>query len=131
MPARPVRVQPVGCGCDDTSCEFSRWRDGYEICVLDACPDSHLPPAIDQFLKPSSIPDCPPCPTDPWIVLAVVTVDAQGNVGAIDNCKCRRMVRTVAPYWWKCAEPAIVMEPPATAPTKVPGTPGRITPPVK
>jgi hypothetical protein len=27
MPSRPVRVQPVGCGCDDTQCEYSRWLD--------------------------------------------------------------------------------------------------------
>jgi hypothetical protein len=143
LPARPVRVQPVGCGCDDTSCEFSRWQDGYEICVLDACPDSHAaPPVIDQFLKPGAIPDCPPCPTDPWVVLAVVTVDARGKVGAVDNCKCRRMVRTAAPYWWQCGDavvgtqtPTPVPGPvpqPAPAPAPVPGrnsTPGRNAPP--
>src|SRR5262245_17469480 len=26
MMTRPVRVQPIGCGCDDTSCECSRWH---------------------------------------------------------------------------------------------------------
>ena len=119
VPARPVRVQPVGCGCDDTSCEFSRWQDGYEICVLDACPDSHAqPPAIDQFLKPGTIPDCPPCPTDPWVVLAVVTVDAQGAVGTIDNCACRRMVRSAGAFWWQCGDP--VLQPPAPAPAPAP-----------
>lgn len=107
MPARPVRVAPVGCGCDDTSCEFSRWQDGYEICVLDACPESHAkPPDIKDFLAPAAIPDCPPCPADPWVVLAVVTVDAQGKVGKPDNCACRRMVRTLAPFWWQCSNPA-------------------------
>jgi hypothetical protein len=28
---RPVRTLPAGCGCDDTACEFSRIRDGFEI----------------------------------------------------------------------------------------------------
>ena len=39
---RPVRIQPIGCGCDDNQCEYSRWRDGYEIGILSECPDSHL-----------------------------------------------------------------------------------------
>jgi hypothetical protein len=41
FPRRPVRVQPAGCGCDDSQCEYSRWCDGYEICVLTKCPESH------------------------------------------------------------------------------------------
>lgn len=103
--ARPVRVQPVGCGCDDTGCEFSRWQDGYELCVLDACPESHAsPPSMAQFTEPGAIPDCPPCPTDPWVVLAKVTVDEQGKVSAPDNCACRRQLRTTGPYWWNCNE---------------------------
>ena len=50
--ARPVRVQPAGCGCDDTSCEYSRWQDGYELRVLDRCPPSHQgpPPTLQDFL---------------------------------------------------------------------------------
>ncbi|CAN7510985.1 hypothetical protein LJR084_003663 [Variovorax sp. LjRoot84] len=121
MPSRPVRVQPVGCGCDDTSCEYSRWRDGYEICVLDHCPDSHAePPVLDKLTKPSGIPDCIPCPTDPWVVLAEVTTDAKGVVSKIDNCKCRRMLLSLAPYWWKCNEPPIVVAPPAPAPAPAP-----------
>jgi len=116
VPARPVRVTPIGCGCDDTSCEYSRWQDGYEICVLDSCPESHAnPPDVNAFLEPTAIPDCPPCPTDPWVVLAVVKVDAQGKVGSIDNCECRRMVRTLALYWAKCAD-SVLQQPLAPAP---------------
>lgn len=37
--ARPVRVHPVGCGCGADDCEYSRWRDGYEIQLLPECPD--------------------------------------------------------------------------------------------
>lgn len=118
IPSRPVRVQPVGCGCDDTSCEYSRWRDGYEICVIDACPTAtHTnPPDLNTLTRPTGIPDCPPCPTDPWVVLAEVTTDAQGNVTRIDNCSCRRMVLSLAPYWWRCNEPPIVVDTPTPAP---------------
>jgi hypothetical protein len=120
MPSRPVRVQPVGCGCDDVSCEYSRWRDGYEICVLDECPDSHMgPPDLDEIGEARAIADCPPCPTDPWVVLAEVTTDAQGNVKTIDNCKCRRMMMSFAPYWRKCNDQALAVKPPAE-PANVP-----------
>jgi hypothetical protein len=120
--ARPVRVQPVGCGCDDTMCEYSRCQDGYEICVLTQCPGSHQnPPGIQGFGTPQGIPDCPPCPTDPWVVLATVTMDANGNVQTIDNCSCRRMVVSPAPYWSKCSDPAI--SPQAATPPPPPANP--------
>lgn len=122
LPSRPVRVQPAGCGCDESQCEYSRWQDGYEICVLDNCPGSHeKPPSLDNIGKQVGIPDCPPCPADPWVVLAQVTTDAQGKVTKIDNCSCRRMVFTLAPFWWRCNEPAIVIDPaPTPTPTPTP-----------
>jgi hypothetical protein len=121
---RPVRVQPVGCGCDDSQCENSRLRDGYEIKVLSRCPDSHRPSgradyghgahsprgmAINDVMKhPEGLAqlfglfDCPPCPTDPWVVLAMVQVGPGGKILAIDNCNCRRTVVSTAPLWWQC-----------------------------
>src|SRR5436305_6834600 len=36
--SRPVRVQPGGCGCGDTQCEYSRVCDGYEFGVIMTCP---------------------------------------------------------------------------------------------
>ncbi|HBY98946.1 MAG: hypothetical protein M5U01_28130 [Ardenticatenaceae bacterium] len=120
---RPVRVQPVGCGCDDTQCEYSRWQDGYEIKVLDQCPDSHKMAtkqqrtsspredrAIVERLRPGEIEvqrrlplvDCPPCPSDPWVVLAMVQLGENGNIEAIDNCACRRIVLSPALYWGVC-----------------------------
>jgi hypothetical protein len=131
MPSRPVRVQPVGCGCDDTQCEFSRWRDGYEICVLDHCPGSDTaPPELSRLARPQGIPDCPACPTDPWVVLAQVTADDKGNITKIDNCVCRRMVLSLAPFWWRCDEaPWVAPAPPPPsrlAPTPQPG--GTTTP---
>jgi len=87
---RPVRVQPAGCGCSDNSCEYSRLHDGYEIGILTSCPDG-----ATKVLDPTSLnttPDCPTCPAQPWVVLASVTVDSNGNVQTIDNCTCRRIV---------------------------------------
>jgi hypothetical protein len=104
--AKPVRVQPVGCGCDDSQCEYSRWQDGYEICVLDSCPASHQnAPATDNVLQKHPIPDCSPCPADPWVVLGTVTVGDNGVVQLIDNCGCRRLVIGLAPYWLNCSDP--------------------------
>jgi hypothetical protein len=104
--ARPVRTQPTGCGCDDTSCEYSRWVDGYEVRRLDECPPSHrgAPPSLDDLRATLSgpLPDCSPCPDDPCVVLAAIDVDADGTITAIDNCSCRRMVASTAAFWWRC-----------------------------
>jgi hypothetical protein len=104
---RPVRVQPVGCGCDDSSCEYSRWHDGYQIGVLSQCPtcnqvdDQHPPPDFDR-LRIGNIPACPDCSCGPWVGLAAVTVNADGTIAQIDNCTCRRMVLSFANFWWRC-----------------------------
>jgi hypothetical protein len=102
---RPVRAQPVGCGCDDAQCEYSRWCDGYEIGVLTRCPDSHMPSAVppkfDDLTK-GVLSNCPPCPSDPWVVLAGVTLTNNGTINHIDNCSCRRMVISFANFWWRC-----------------------------
>lgn len=108
--ARLVRVQPVGCGCDNTRCEYSRWRDGYEIGIRDSCPDNHLnPPQLPHLpdfkgIADGRIPPCPPCPEEPWVVLAKVCVDENGCIESIDNCSCRRLVVSFAHYWWTCDE---------------------------
>ena len=106
---RPVRVQPVGCGCDDTQCELSRLRDSFEIGILTACPQSHQkPPNLDDLFK-GGIPGCPPCPAEPWVVLAKVDLDADGNIKGIDNCSCRRMAVGFGPYWWQCkGDPCLI-----------------------
>ncbi len=100
--ARPVPVQPVGCGCDDASCEYSRWCDGYEICVLPECPQDHRePPDIDDLFE-GPIPPCPPCPESPWVVLAEVELGPNGEILRIDNCSCRRLVLSFGEFWWRC-----------------------------
>jgi len=119
--ARPVRVQPVGCGCDDTACEYSRWKDGYEIGVLQACPAGN---ACDPRVTPTrnielggSIPTCPDCTCGPWVCLAQVTLspDGSGGIQQIDNIACRRQVVSFAKLWWQSADvlstPAVTYTP--------------------
>jgi hypothetical protein len=91
---RPVRVKASGCGCGENPCEYSRSRDGYRICVLDTLPASHNPPPPGgPGGAPGEAPDCPPSPVDPWVVLAKVTVGADGTVGAIDLSNRRILAR--------------------------------------
>lgn len=102
MQTRPVRVQPAGCGCDDSQCENSRLRDGYEIGLLPRCPplgDASV--TFDDLLK-GTLSDCPDCPADGWVGLARVDFDAKGSITAIDNCVCRRMVVSFSRMWWQC-----------------------------
>lgn len=119
---RPVRVQPAGCGCTDTSCEFSRWHDGYEIGVLSQCPSCTQAPtsSATQGLRPSSRtgqtpvgtnlpaidltsnPTCPDCSCGPWVGLAVVTFNQSGNILTIDNCACRRIVTSLSQAYRSC-----------------------------
>lgn len=103
---RPVKVQPIGCGCDDTHCEYSRWRDGFEIGVIDECPQSHQQPPEDiGDIFSGPIPECAPCPNSPWVVLAKVEFDPEtGEILSIDNCSCRRMVVSLQHAWWRCEE---------------------------
>jgi hypothetical protein len=108
---RPVRVQPLGCGCDEQACEYSRWCDGYEFGLLTSCPVSHLQTVCGdvhdlktrfEALLDQCNPGCPPCPEEPWVVLAEITLDDAGLITGIDNCACRRLVLSLAPFWWKC-----------------------------
>jgi len=133
---RPVRVQPVGCGCDETQCEYSRWRDGFEIGILDHCPESHqkregepkLEPGMnfDAFKKllfhDCHVPKCPPCPEEPWVALAKVHVDDNGCVCLIDNCSCRRLVLSFSDLWWKCCDGHLKITPPMNPEIFTPGT---------
>lgn len=96
--SRPVKLHPAGCGCDETGCEYSRIRDSFEIKVLWSLPQSHADAAQDdqawrerlQKLSQEAlhrraglpVPPCPACVSEPWVVLATVTlpaVQAQGT----------------------------------------------------
>ncbi len=69
--SHPVRVPPLGCGCDDTACEYSRTRDSYELTCLPTLPTRDTG-------------HCTECPTNPWVVLARVGIDT-GGVPQIDT----------------------------------------------
>jgi hypothetical protein len=99
---RPVRVQPVGCGCDDTRCEYSRWRDGYEIGALATAAELPTSPVFGNLAQ-GDLPTCPECPSDPWVVLAKVAFDQSGNIteAGIDNYTYRRLVLSFGLFWWK------------------------------
>ncbi len=100
---RPVRAQPAGCGCDDTPCEHSRFRDSYEIDTLDCCPPGHETEQPEGLtLRGVRNPACPDCPQSPWVVLARVEFDANGTVTLIDNCDCRRIVPSLRGFEYAC-----------------------------
>lgn len=99
---RPVRVQPYGCGCDDAACENSRIRDGFELCTLNACPPSHQGEPPREIACELQL--CPPCPDDPWVVLARIDIDANG-IRAVDNYSCRRMVLALHSMWCRPESP--------------------------
>ena len=116
---RPERAQPTGCGCGcgSTLCESSRWKDSFEVGVLAECPhdEDETPPADILALMKGEMPACPECGTGPWVGLARVEVDADGNVIVIDNCACRRLVASFANFWWQCVHEGMTLEanPPA------------------
>jgi hypothetical protein len=107
---RLIRVPLGGCGCEDNACEYSRFADHYEICVIDHCPESHrIPPGPASFPGRGSVdgvgrpaPGCPECENEPWVVLSAFTVDENGNV-ELRQCDCRRQVVSFGAYWWSCS----------------------------
>jgi hypothetical protein len=104
---RLIRVPLGGCGCEDSACEYSRFCDGFQICILDHCPSTSDRPTLN--LGNGSATDCPECPAEPWVALASFTVDANGAV-LIKECDCRRQVLGFGSFWWPCT-PAVSPEP--------------------
>ncbi|HJU56021.1 MAG TPA: hypothetical protein VJ715_15655 [Pyrinomonadaceae bacterium] len=102
---RLVRVPLGGCGCEESACEYSRFSDGYEICLLEECPDSHKNPPNSESLAHGVAPDCPECPTDPWVVLSAFTVNEEGQI-ELQECECRRQVNAFGHFWWSCTPTA-------------------------
>ena len=120
---------------DDAECEYSRIRESYALGVLDALPASYaaqLPDAAEYRAQPAGaalgqlagslmctpelrqgVRACPPCPTDPWVILADFEVDDQGTL-VIDAVSHRRYVVSFATYFFMCG--AVKREPPAPRP---------------
>lgn len=109
---RPVRVLGNGCGCDDTSCEYSRMRDGYAVKVLTSLPSTYSdpmsPPDAEDLLrcpekdKECAGRPCAPCPAEPWVILADVTLTADGRVDRLDCFSHRRYVVSFADFYFLC-----------------------------
>lgn len=104
---QPVRVMSGGCGCDPGECEYSRIRDSYSIRVLAKLPSTYpdpLPqpdlPSIWECRHPGRA--CPPCPNEPWVVLADVTLGTGGRIATLDCFAHRRYVVTFADVYITC-----------------------------
>ena len=102
--AQPVRAMPAGCACEEEACEYSRIRDSFQIECLAELPPSHQPKLPDLLLcdliSGKRLPQCLPCPADPWVVLAQVTLPASPTTPIanthIDNITVRRQVYSTA-----------------------------------
>lgn len=110
--SHPVRVPPIGCGCDDTACEYSRIRDGFEIRCLADLPKSHEP---EEANDPRNIPElcdavgqkvvpCPSCDGDPWVVLAKITVPTSGPLTTVNVDRSNRRILLSSAILQKKAE---------------------------
>jgi hypothetical protein len=97
--SKPVRVMPAGCACEDVACEYARIRDSFELGCLTELPPSPETPLLCDLINDGTIPPCPPCPEDPWVVLAAVQLPAPGvelSNDAIDNLGVRRQLASTA-----------------------------------
>lgn len=104
--SRPVRVPPLGCGCDETACEYSRIRDSFEVSCLKALPASPKPTdesldlckalKQDEVLMADKVIPCPPCQDDPWVIIAKLELAPDRNsIVSLDGTG-RRLVLSAA-----------------------------------
>jgi hypothetical protein len=124
--AKPVRAVTAGCSCEQ-DCEYSRIRDSFRIECLTELPDSHQPPPgpkLCDIISGKLLPECPPCPLEPWVVLAEVTLPDSPAVpieeSSMDNFTQRRSVFSTAVIQQQLIECCCKQEP-------VPGRPVRVT----
>jgi hypothetical protein len=82
-PTRPIRTLPAGCGCDETACEYSRIRDGFEVqCVLLPEKPEKLQ-AASELAPTGKVRPCPPWPSDPWVLLAKISPSKKTDDGVV------------------------------------------------
>lgn len=122
---RPVRSGSCGCGCDDNPCEYSRIAETVTLAVLDELPDCYDDPGdgdherdgaarrasavgCSEELRELGTRPCPDC-CSPWVVLADLTVSADGTV-EIDPLRHRRFVVAMDGLAFTCG--SAVREPP-------------------
>lgn len=106
-------VAAAGCGCEDTACEYSRVREGFALGVLDTLPDVYVNGEDDSRqettgcssrMSETGTRPCPPCPTQPWVVLADFTVAADGTL-SVDQLRNRRFTASFGGYGFFCGQP--------------------------
>jgi hypothetical protein len=109
--SRPVRIAPAGCSCDDAQCEYSRVRDGYELCCLATMPASHSGPrpGCEALFEPHGVLPCPAPAIEPWVVLATITLPA-AETAPITQIDLETDRRLLYPAWMlermaRCAAP--------------------------
>lgn len=77
---RPVRTMPAGCGCDETECEFSRIRDGFEVRAVPTAGEAEVVGVTSlcdiQKNIADKLPPFPSAPTTDWLQLAVIDLTA-------------------------------------------------------
>lgn len=122
---RPVSVTASGCGCGGEECEYSRVRDSWRIRVLDALPATYPEELVAPSLRSAiscpprvlrvgpdgrpipapptdcECPSCAPCPTDPWVVLADITLKG-GVVSRLDCDSHRRYAASFRDFFFTC-----------------------------
>jgi hypothetical protein len=99
--ARPVQVANSGCGCDDDPCQYSRICDSFQIQCLPQLPDQPPPSQLlCENIASGAIPPCPPCPTNPWVILAAITLPPSSSTAIatsnIDNVTNRPVIVSTA-----------------------------------
>jgi hypothetical protein len=97
-----------GCGCDDDACEYSRVRDSYSVAVLTQLPAPYTTPMRQPSItaiypcRTRTARGCPPCPPEPWVVLADIVMSDDCRVVSVDCFAHRRHVVTFAEFFWVC-----------------------------
>jgi hypothetical protein len=111
---RPVRGGGgCGCGCDDSECEYSRIRDGYTFKLLRELPAGYTTPmkqppfSVLDSCRGNKARPCAPCATDPWVILADVSITADCKVRAVSCFTHRRYVVSFADFFLVCASPSL------------------------
>ena len=120
-PSRPVRVMPAGCGCGDSSCDYSRTRDGWQLACWPVSA-KWLPPSAPATTCSDAISkliSCPTSPADRWVLLARVTFDAGNHISKVDTSVRQWILSTVAIQGVCCAS--------KSAPEPTPAPTGKVT----